>query len=237
MTTDADGHPLAEVRGVRFGDVAAVAADERDRRGRSPARSSQPLSPSTAASGVLLRARRGGELGRSRRHRGGEVGEVVLPLDAAVGADPRVEVHAALGRPAGPAESERRARGRRARRATPSRSGRRRSRGSASGPALGSMPGVMSMTTSSRTRSGRDAATAAAVRPPSDWPTSSCGPSVHAPMPGDDVGREDARDVGERPPATTSRRDRGGRWRAPGGRARGSWCPTCGRSAPRRAGR
>ena len=164
-----------------------------------------------------------------------EVREVVLPLEASVGAHPRVEVDAALGRPARPAESEgQRAvdhlvAGRPVGRAGEEVADLRRAR-------VRVDPGVMSMITSSRTRSGRDAATAAAVRPPSDWPDQQLrtgGPRLDA---GRDVGREDAPGVGDvgapRGVAVAGQVDRQrGQARAPG-----SSCPTCARSARRRAG-
>ena len=215
-------------------DVTAVAADERDRSGdgrRGPAsrlaeheRARPAPRPAVAALGV-----------RAQRVR--EVGEVVLPLHAAVGPDPGVEEHAARRG----LRATRRARTPSARstssRGRPSRSARRRTPAAARRPRFGSMPGVMSMMTSSRTRSGRDAATAAAVSPPRDCPTSELRAVRPRRHPGDDVwGERRARYVGVVAPrriAVAGQVDREGVGEA---RARGSWCPTCGRSGPRRAG-
>ena len=97
-------------------------------------------------------------------------------------------------------------------------------------------PGVTSTSTSAPHELGRRAASAIAVRPPSDMPTTARG-----------VGRERAdgdRDVGRRCSATaeTSPRRRrrsgrgpAGRSRRAGGRAPARRCPTCGRSGRRRA--
>ena len=97
------------------------------------------------------------------------------------------------------------------------------------GPAFGSTPGVMSMTTSSRTRSGTGCRDRRGGQPAERLPDEQLrrvGPRVDA---GGDIRARARARRRRRRRATTSRRDRAGRSRARAGRARGSSCPRCGR--------